>query len=70
MSYIIIVGEKNITRKARDAVDAVEKICNQYGWSYKVKLIDAHTCGKEWTECLIDRDGGINYSQRVVAVAK
>ena len=70
MMYTIKVGEKNIKRKAGDAIEAIGKICNQYHWSYKLNLIDADTCGKECAECLIDRDGGINYYERIVAVVE
>ena len=66
MKYVI--GKNNMIRNADDAVESIEKLCRQYGWSFTVRLIDADTCGKIWAECLIDRDGGINYNERIVSV--
>lgn len=39
---------------AIDAVMAIKKYCNRYGWTYKVRLIDADTHGTEWCEAGVD----------------
>lgn len=56
-----------IIRKGDDAVDAVKRLCRQFGWSHKMTMIDADTRGKQWAVCLIDKDGGINYNVRAVS---
>ena len=61
---------KEITahRNAEKADDALEAICNQYGWGFRLKMISADDCGLEWATALADTDGGINYNLRLEAV--
>lgn len=58
----------SVNRRAANAVDAIERICDQYGWRGKLEMYDADTRGDEWAEYSVDTDGGINYNRRIVAV--
>lgn len=55
-------------RKANSPKEALEKLCDQYGWSYRVSMYDADTQGKEWMKFLIDKNGGIDYNDYLIAV--
>lgn len=50
------------------AENAIESLCNQYGWEYKINMIDADSCGKEWCKVAIDPDGGINWRFTAIAI--
>lgn len=50
------------TRSGDCATEAIDKLCNQYKWNWKVGLVDADTRGKQWTSAYVDEDGGINYN--------
>lgn len=65
--YKLTYGDKSVVRKAETAQDAVEKLCDQYGWGFKLNMYDADTRGLEWAECLADTNGGINYDRIIVA---
>ena len=54
-------NDKVVRRIADNAQDALEKLCNQYGWGYKLTMYDADTRGAEWAQFYIDPTGGINY---------
>ena len=62
-------GEKEtkVIRRACSSWEAIEKLTNQYKWSWKIGLVDAETRGVECCEGYVDRDGGINYNMRIVA---
>ena len=66
MRYVIkySIGDRKvqITRNAISSLDAITKLTDQYGWSWKLSLVDADTRGEEWCSGLIDTNGGINYS--------
>lgn len=62
--------DKQMVRKAVDATEAIERLCYQYGWNYHLNMYDADTRGIDWSECFVDRDGGINFSMRMVASRK
>ena len=66
------IGDKKveITRKAISSLDAITKLADQYGWSWKLSLVDADTRGSEWCTGLIDTNGGINYNNYVVCNKK
>ena len=68
MKYILKYDDKKIVRKADTAQDAVEKLCDQYGWRCHLKQFDADTRGHEWAECAVDTDGGINWNRTIYAV--
>lgn len=53
-------------RKAETAADAIEKLCDQYGWSCSVSMISADN-GIEWAVCKAATDGSINYDLRIQA---
>lgn len=55
------------TRRAESAVAAIDALCDRYGWRSHLKQIDAAEHGREWAECSIDPDGGINYSFSALA---
>lgn len=68
--YRIEYKDKVGFRLAENAVDAIDRLANQYGWNYKLNQVDADTRGAEWAEVFCDRDGGINYKMRIFAVVK
>lgn len=44
-------GKKmSIVRKGRNALDAINRLCDQYGYERHVRLIDADTYGKRLAE--------------------
>lgn len=57
-------------RKAEDAGQAIQKMCEQYGWGCRERMVDADTRGKEWAKWAADTEGGINYDLTIVAVKK
>lgn len=70
--YIISYGDgdgdgKKAVRKAQRASSAIQKFCDQYGWSWSQKQIDADTRGLEWAEGYADKQGGINYNMHILA---
>lgn len=67
MRYKISYDGKTVTRNADTAQAAIEKLCDQYGWGYKLKQYDADTRGHEWAECAADTNGGINYNRTIYA---
>lgn len=53
MDKYIIKYERNgrqikTSRRASSPVEAVAALCDQYGYEYRVKQIDADTAGKTW----------------------
>lgn len=67
MKYIIQYKGKTLVRRADTAEAAVEKLCDQYGWRCKLRQYDADTRGREWAECSVDTEGGINWNMTVIA---
>lgn len=65
--YALKYSDKKVYRFGEDAIDAVDKLCDQYGWSFSVNMFDAETRGSEWAECRADKDGGINYRTIILA---
>lgn len=65
--YKLTYGGKSVVRRAESADCAVDKLCDQYGWSNRLNLYDADTRGKMWARCYIDKDGGINYDTPIFA---
>ena len=59
--------ERRVKRVANDATEAIKRLVNQYGWSWQLKMVDADTRGSEWCSAMVDPDGGINYSMRIVS---
>ena len=68
--YRIEYRDKTVFRYAKNAVEALNKITDQYGWNYRINQIDADTRGGEWAEAICDREGGINYNMRIFAVVE
>lgn len=68
--YQINYKNKSIVRRAESAPEAINKLCNQYGWNSKLEQIDADTCGTRWAAFLCDPDGGINYEFRIIATIR
>ena len=56
------------SRKATDAVDAISRLCDQYGWEWHLDMIDADTHGNEWAQCSVDTYGGRNWNMTITAV--
>lgn len=50
-------AEITLRRKAHDAHDAIYRLCDQYGWSHAIHLVDADTGGRLWVEAFVDFDG-------------
>jgi len=67
MRYKIEYDGKHLWRRGDNAFEAVQRLCRQYGWSAKLVQHDAEEKGNLWAECLIDKEGGINYSLRLMA---
>lgn len=59
--------ERCVKRVANDATEAIKRLVNQYGWSWKLSMVDADTRGSEWCSGLVDVDGGINYDMLIIA---
>jgi len=59
--------ERRVKRVADNAKEAIDRLVNQYFWSWKLSMVDADTSGSEWCSGLVDPDGGINYSMRIVS---
>jgi hypothetical protein len=59
-----------VIRYADDACDAIEKLCDQYGWGCAVYMYDSSTSGKAWAQFQYDRNGGINYNGMMTALAE
>lgn len=65
--YKITYAGRVVRRFGDSARDAVERLCDQYGWRCHLRQYDADTCGQMWAECDVDTDGGINYNLAVLA---
>lgn len=63
--YEIVYGnvdnKKKVIRYGKDAVSAIERLCDQYQWGYSLSLYDADTHGKEWATCKIGRGSYVDY---------
>lgn len=59
--------ERSVKRIADNAREAIDRLVNQYSWSWKLSMVDADTRGSEWCSGLVDVDGGINYDMRIIA---
>lgn len=76
MKYIISYSRRadmKMVQTARDgatAHDAIESLCNQYGWRCSLKEYDADTRGREWAVCSADTDGGTVWNLAIHAVIK
>lgn len=70
MKYTLQYNGKTVTRNADTAQEAVEKLCDQYGWRCTLKQYDADTRGHEWAECAADTEGGINWNLTILATRK
>ena len=56
-------GKKiNMRRKGHDGDDAIRRLCNQYGWTRAIRLVDADTRGHLWVEACIDTNGSCSVS--------
>lgn len=64
--------EEEVTtwRKGVTAQGAIEKLCDQYNWSVRLKMYDADTRGRQWADMHYDPNGGINYNYRIFAEVK
>ena len=65
--YIVSYGAVKLVRWANTATEAIHKLCEQYDWSYDLRMYDSDTRGNEWCVCMIDKKGGINYTMRILA---
>lgn len=65
-------GGRNIStsRSSDTAYHAIERLCDQYGWSCDLNQYDADTRGLDWAEARADTEYGINYNLRIVAVKR
>lgn len=76
MNIYTITYERNgkeitTTRRADTAQEAIEKLCDQYGWYDKLKQYDADTRGCEWAEVNAYEDSGYCcFITRIVATRK
>lgn len=63
-------GEKKIktSRIAENAEEAIDKLCDQYGWRNKLDLYDADTRGLEWSRHKVATDYSINWDLIIMAV--
>ena len=67
ISRNIETDSKKYIRKAEDAEQAIDKLCNQYGWNYKLDMYDADTRGLEWAKCNVDTNGGTEWNRTLIA---
>lgn len=65
--YKITYNGKTVIRRGENAEDAIDRLCDQYGWRSKLNQYDADTRGQEWAECSVDTDGGINWAMTILA---
>lgn len=63
--YKLQYNGHEIIRKGLDAIDAIERLCDQYGWNYRVHMVDADHGKYEWAECQVDTNGGINWNMMI-----
>ena len=70
MKYVLEYNGKKVIRNADSAEAAIEKLCDQYAWRCHLKQYDADTRGKEWAECSVDTEGGINWNLTIIATRK
>lgn len=59
--------ERSVKRIADNAGEAIDRLTNQYSWSWRLSMVDADTRGSEWCSGIVDVDGGINYDMRIIA---
>ena len=67
IKYVIDGKKRCVKRIAYNAVEAIDKMSIQYGWNWRLSMVDAETNGMEWCCGLVDRNCGINYNMRIVA---
>ena len=65
--YENIDGEKKIIRYGIDAVNAIERLCKQYQWNFKLNLYDTATGGKTWAKCKVGRSSYVDYDTVAIA---
>lgn len=65
--YKVVYRGKTVVRRGASAQDAVERLCDQFGWRCRLRQYDADTRGMVWAECDVDPDGGINWDFAVLA---
>lgn len=65
--YIITYRDRRVVRIADSAEHAIDKLCDQYGWRSKLDMYDADTRGKEFAQCSVDTEGGINWNLTIYA---
>lgn len=65
--YKITYNGKTVTRRGENAEDSIDRLCDQYGWRYRLNQYDTDTRGDEWAECSVDTDGGINWGMTMLA---
>ena len=56
-----------IYRRAENAPEAVERLCDQYGWRESMELYDADTRGLEWSKHKAATDYSINWDLIILA---
>lgn len=63
--------EHKLVRHAESATAAADKVCDQYGWSWRYGKVsdDADSRGAEWAELPCDPNGGIDYTTTLLIVS-
>ena len=64
--YKLHYNGKEIIRKGLDAIDAIERLCDQYGWNYRVSMVDCDRGKYSWASCQVDTEGGINWNMTII----
>ena len=68
--YIIEFRGKRFVRSGETAQEAIEKLCDQYGWRFNLHMYDADSRGLDWANGAVDTNGGINYNAHIFASRK
>ena len=67
VKYAIEFRGKQFIRTGMTAQEAIEKLCDQYGWRFRINMFDAETRGRKYAKGGVDTDGGINYNDAAYA---
>lgn len=70
VKYKIEFRGKTFVRSGMSAQDAIETLCDQYGWRFRLGMYDADTQGRKWAKGAVDTNGGINYNDSIFAETK
>lgn len=70
VKYNIDFRGKRFVRSGMTAQEAIENLCDQYGWRFNLHMYDAYGRGFVWANGTVDTNGGINYNEPIYAESK